>query len=662
MTISNKNIAYVDFRGNPLPAHNGKSLLVSDEDGYQFFDVDGKGFLHDGTAIDLPDGRKQFFLSDGIAIIHDGSPIELPDGTIQYFDHEGRAMWPLDEKKLSPLINQQRTEFFKAMINRINKVTPLTDGETEDLRLALLAAEHPDSEENKNLIWHEDTHKTKLKPICDETNGVLLNLEVIWHRVWTKYQLRHKETLASRFVLHDLKKHENCRLAALAISESMLANECMLEFKRAEKLITIPSEPIELECIGKSTNGTYLLDDLLFTFINKLKKGEGTELFKAQFKQAYSDSSFAMSSRINAWKHPLFMYRCIANVLWFNGVKARAEGAYRKPPALPLIISDTINEIMKNGTRFENATGKVVSKKGDQLAIIDKCTLDHIPSIPMATLQKILSPQNAKILSSLNFHRLYRWEIETGTRQIIEGFADARMIHIPGGYPEIAHLIGAGSGRKACTQVRDILAWQAAPKSFTLRDKYGNEKIVAEGNMITFERIHGGPKDSSVNIVLGTMLLPHSVFKLLKPTSNKLSREAVMLIPIPSNPVLIGKPNTYASQMIFQMELLAEMRKKVKELIKNDCVFIPREKMEQLASEATLKAPLSRVLDAWLTDGEKPAFLQLVERDHYALGAQFKQHQDFIIEGGKREIALSKAGQKSAMKKSKGVFIKPTQK
>lgn len=48
--------------------------------------------------------------------------------------------------------------------------------------------------------------------------------------------------------------------------------------------------------------------------------------------------------------------------------------------------------------------------------------------------------------------------------------------------------------------------------------------------MITFEIIHGGPKDSSVNIVLGTMLLPHSVFKLLKPTSNKLSSEAAINI------------------------------------------------------------------------------------------------------------------------------------
>ncbi len=659
MTISNKNITYVDYCGNPLPAHNGKSLLVSDDDGYQFFGVDGKGFLHDGTAIDLPDGRKQFFLSDGIAIIHDGSPIELPDGTTQYFDHEGRAMWPLDEKKLSPLINQQRTEFFKAMISRINKVTPLTDGETEDLRLALLAAEHPDSEENKNLIWHEDTHKTKLKPICDETNGALLNLEVIWHRVWTKYQLRHKETLASRFVLHDLKKHENCRLAALAISESMLANECMLEFKRAEKLITIPSEPTELECIGKSANGTYLLDDLLFTFVNKLKKGEGTELFKAQFKQAYSDSSFAMSSRINAWKHPLFMYRCIANVLWFNGVKTRAEGAYRKPPALPLIVSDTFSEIMKTKTKFEETSGRILSEKGAELAHIDKTQLDHIPSIKMVTLQRILSPQNAKILSSLNFHRLFRWEIQTVTKQIIQNYADARMIHIPGGYQELANLIGAGTGGKACDQIRDILAWQAAPKSFVLRDRYGNEKIVAEGNMLTFERIHGGNKSSSVNLVIGTMLLPHSVFKLLKSESKKLSSESVMLIPIPDQPTLIGKPNTYASQMSFQMALYTEMRKNAKELIKNGCIHVSPDRMKQLAHESNLSIPFHlRVIDAWSTDGDKPAFLNLVEKDHYALAKHFKQDQDFIVEGGKRELALSKAGKTSANRKAKGVFQK----
>lgn len=177
--------------------------------------------------------------------------------------------------------------------------------------------------------------------------------------------------------------------------------------------------------------------------------------------------------------------------------------------------------------------------------------------------------------------------------------------------------------------------------------------------MLTFERIHGGNKSSSLNLVIGTMLLPHSVFKLLKSESRRLSSESVMLIPIPDQPTLIGKPNTYASQMSFQMALYTEMRKNAKELIKNGCIYISQERMKQLARESNLSVPFHmRVIDAWLSDGSKPAFLSLIENDHYSLGKHFKQDQDFIIEGGKRELALSKAGKTSASRKAIGIFPK----
>jgi hypothetical protein len=173
MTTNKTN--FVDFRGNPLPNHDGKSLLVNEDEWLSILRRGWSRVFTRRRCYRSSRRRKQFFLSDGTAIIHDGSPIDLPDGTVQYFDHDGRAMWPVDDKNLAPLINQQRTEFFKAMIAKIGKVTPLTDGETEDLRLALLAAEHPDSEENKNLVWHEDVHRTKVKPICVETSGTLIN-------------------------------------------------------------------------------------------------------------------------------------------------------------------------------------------------------------------------------------------------------------------------------------------------------------------------------------------------------------------------------------------------------------------------------------------------------------------------------------------------------
>jgi len=657
-------IKYIDYQGNPISFHDGTALFISDDKGYQFFGLDGKGFLHDGAVIELPDGRKQFFLEDGAAIIHDGSPIELADGKMQYFDQDGIAMWPVDEKRLIPLANKQREVFFKEMIKGICKNTPLTKSEIEDLRLAFIAADHPDSEEEQFLAWSKEENQTGLKPICDEMVGALLHFEILWPRVWKKYQLRHKELLSARHILYQIKLQEKCPLASLRTSESMLVNELILEFKKVEKIFQpfFNSNTI-LKDLKITSKGVFELDDVLLKYVKKMRKGEGTEVFIDNFKDVYKSQTVKIQPQINKWKNPLFVYQCIAHIIWLNSVKERAEGAYRKPPALPLIVSDTLNELMKRGTTFDDTSGKITDKRGNELALIDKNNLDHIPSIKMATLQKILSPQNAKILSSLNFHRLYRWEIETATRQIIENISDARMIHIPGGYPELAHRIGAGRGGKARDQVRDILAWQAAPKSFILYDKHGNEKIVAEGNMLTFERIHGGSKSSWLNIVMGTMLLPHSVFKTIKSSSKKLSSEAVMMIPIPEYPNLIGKTNTHASQMIFQMEFLALMRKKIKELMKNNCIFIPPDKMETLAQKATLSTPFHlRVIDSWMNDGDAPAFLKLVEKDHYALGTHFKQDQDFIIEGGKRELALSRAGKNSAKKRSRGIFQKNSKK
>lgn len=656
-----KKIRYTDHKGNDLPKHDGSLIHMSEGEGTQFFGLDGKGFFHDGSPISLPDGKKQFFLHDGKAIIHDGSPLKLADGRTQLFDEAGIAMWPVDMEHMVSTHNEQREVFFKEMIKRINKESPLTEAEIEDLRLALLAADHIDNEDGKNIIWIEDLHKTGLKPLSESTAHALMVLEVIWPRVWTKYQLRHKATLAARFVLNFQKKNK-CELAGVRSAEWMLVNELNLEFIKLEKFMTLP-EPLlgimnHISNFKTNDKGIFELDEKLQNYVKTMRKGEGTQAFLSDFRAAYRDKNFDINSRVECWQSPLFMHRCIAQIVWFNTVKEMAHGAYRKPPALPLIVSDTINEIVKIGTRYDELSGKIIDRGGKEIATIDKGNLSHIPSIPMQTLQKILNPQNAKILQSLNYLRLVTWEVVTGTSQVIKNISDARAIHVQGGYPEIAHLIGAGKGGKARDQIKKILAWQASPQSYILHDRFGNEKVVVEGNMISFERIHGGSKNSSLTIVLGTMLLPHSVFKLLR--SKNLSTEATMLIPLPNGePNLIGKANTYASQICFQWDFLAEMRKNAKELAKNGCIFLPPDRIEKLAQKAALSTPFHlKVIDAWLNDGDKPAFLTQVEKDHYALAPGSKQQQDFLIEGGRRELALSKAGKSSANRKSKGQFSK----
>jgi hypothetical protein len=616
---------------------------------------------HDGSPILLADGRKQFFLHNGKAVIHDGMPIKLSDGKTQFFDEEGRAMWPVDAERITSSSNEQRSVFFKEMVKRINRDSPLTDAETEDLKLALLAAEHEDNEDSKNIMWSKDIHSTGLRPLSEETSYALMILEVIWIRVWTKYQLRHKETLAARFFLH-MEKKNKCRLAGLRSAESMLVNELKLEFIKAEKT-WMPPEPStgifdNIASFKANEKGIFELDEKLLNYVKKMRKGPGTEEFIRQFRAAYKDKDFDINSRISCWRNPLFMYRCIAEIVWFNTVKEMALGAYKKPPALPLIVSDTINEIVKIGTRFDEKSGKIISKSGKEVATINKSDLSHIPALSMRALQRILHPNNTKALSSLNYFRVVSWEVITGLSQIVKNQSDPRLISISGGYEEVAHLIGAGKGGYARDQVRDILAWQAAPQRYILHDQYGKEKVIVEGNMISFERIEGGAKSSALNIVLGTMLLPHSFFKLLKPYANSLSSEATMLIPLPNRePNLIGKPNTFASQISFQWNFLAEARKKAKELAKNGCIYMPSDKMAQLAQKSSLSTPFHlRVIDAWLQNGDNPAFLHLVEKDHYALGPDSKQLQDFIVEGGNRELALSKAGKKSASKKAEGIF------
>ncbi len=658
MTTSKNPITYVDFQGHPLPNHDGSCLLVNDNDGFQYFGVDGKGFLHDGSVVALPDGRKQFFLNDGKAIIHDGSPIELPNGMTQYFDHEGRAMWPTDDKQLIPLIHKQRDAFFNAMIEKINKDTPLLSSEVEDLRLALLAAEHPDSEENANLIWSKEVHKTKVKPIADETSGYLVNLEVLWYRVWVKYQLRHKETLAARSVLNYEKK-KNCPLAELRISESMLIDELHYEFMRAERVVSPIFELDELEKIGVNKHGMLLLDEKLLKLIIKLGNGEGSKSFETFLNQIYKDTSFDIKSRLSAWRNPLYMHRCIANVIWFNLVKERAQALYKKPPALPVIVNNNVQAMMRKGVKYDKETGKLISHNGQELAHIES-DLKPMPSMDMVTMQKILRPENIKVLNSINAHRLLRWLVTTVTNQAVVDRIDARRIFVPGGYQELARIVGAGTGRKAAVQVRDILLWQAAPQQFVITDpETGQQEVIREGNLLTFNYTPSGFKSqASLEIIIGTMLMPHYLYKLIHTSSLNLSSESLKLVPIFAEPQLIGRPADQGPQLSFQMETVVEFRKGARELAKNNCLRITKERFDLLSNKAGLgKSLLPRVIDAWLSGGEDaPPFLKQVEKDHYAFSDHYKRQHDFIVQGGQKELTMSKAARKSIARRNSGVF------
>lgn len=160
------------------------------------------------------------------------------------------------------------------------------------------------------------------------------------------------------------------------------------------------------------------------------------------------------------------MHRCIANVISFNLVKERAQALYKKPPALPIIVNNNVQAMMRKGVKYNKETGKLISHNGQELAHIES-DLKRMPSMDMVTMQKILRPENIKVLNSINAHRLLRWLVTTATNQAVVDRIDARRIFVPGGYQELARIVGAGTGRKAAVQVRDILLWQAAPQQLS---------------------------------------------------------------------------------------------------------------------------------------------------------------------------------------------------
>lgn len=623
---------YIDYQGRKLLDHDGTRLFVSEEEGYQFFGFDGKGFLHDG------------------------SPIQLPDGLTQYFDQDGRAIWPIDEKNLVTLINKQRDVFFSAMIARVNKESPLLLSEVEDLRLALLAAEHPNSPESRDLVWEQDIHKTNVKPICEETLDTLLHLEILWHSVWAQYQLRHKEILSARFVLN---LQSNCPLAKLRSSESMLADELTYEFMRAERVIAPTYNLKELNQIGVTSHGVFLLDERLIKFVNKLGMGEGSKNLISLFKETYKNP-VDIRLRIASWKNPLFMHQCIANVLWFNLVKERAQALYKKPPALPVIVNENIHAMMRKGVKYDKGSGKLLNHKGHELAQIDP-NLIPMPSMDISAILKILRPENIKILNSVNAHRLLRWIVTTVTNQAVVDKIDARRIFLIGGYQEIAKIIGAGTGRKAASQVRDILLWLSAPQQFIFTNSETNkQEVIREANMLSFNYIPGGFNNkSSIEILVGTMLMPHYLYKLIHTSSLDLSNDALKLIPIVPEPQLIGRPADQGPQLSFQMETVVEFRKGAKEFAKNNCLRITRERFQYLAEKAGLSSRLcSKVVEAWLKGGDKaPPFLKEIEKDYYSFSDHYKRQQDFIIQGGQKELTMSQAAKKSVSSRQAGIFL-----
>jgi hypothetical protein len=439
---------------------------------------------------------------------------------------------------LLPIINEQRKLFFDRRIVEIKDIFALRDGEITDLWRLFLAGEHPEYTNGKILELLPEISECQETAISNEVSWCFHNFKWIWSLIWKEYQLENFSKLCARFTLKNEKK--SVILARHTSAEEILITELMLAAQKIFKDFKLPNTQNEFDIIAQnSTNNTYDLDINSAKALSKLKtayQGDFAPKMIAFLEIAHK--KFSVEERARSWKQPLFFHKIIAAIVWNDWVKKRIELLHKKPPALPLITLEFARKPMRKGAQFDRENSCILDHNGNPIAKVGRTSPLEIPSLELETVQKILAKGNAKELSTINSHRLFRWEIVTVTHQLIEGNPDMRALRIEGGFSELATLIGAGSGRKAAEQVREIVIWQAN----TILDMPGEQ-----GNMISYHIRSGGYKTKGMlTLILGEMMLPHYVFQLLGIERQKV--EGRQLVPIVDIPPLVGRPADHGPQ------------------------------------------------------------------------------------------------------------------
>lgn len=330
---------------------------------------------------------------------------------------------------------------------------------------------------------------------------------------------------------------------------------------------------------------------------------------------------------------PQFLY-ILAYGLWNDIIKNKWEKQIKNIPALTkAALMTTIKPSLYKGSHIEENHNAIVSctKAGEIY-----CT---VPFIDQKLVNLVC--KGMKCLSSLNGHRLLRWEVKTGFNQWINEVQDPRLIRTSGGYRGIANLIGAGQSHKGISEVKAMLHAQA----------HGHFVFPqgGSGNMICLREIeqHKNGEPSKINLLLGEFLFPNFTHHL--PPGEKRR-----LVPIIDLPPLVGSENTHAAQAMLQLLILEEFSKQSDRFAIQGSILLPKDKLRELCMEAQLPPTfLEKVMSAWvLGDSLSKPFLQ-VNGDEYALSSELLNVSDFLEQQGKLRIEGAKRGKKSANARKK---------
>lgn len=330
------------------------------------------------------------------------------------------------------------------------------------------------------------------------------------------------------------------------------------------------------------------------------------------------------------------IYQSIAGALWDDVLRPQLEREIRNPPSLVLPIHENV-------ARVHSRVVKVEAINGQRALVFDDADpMLLVPSVAEEATQALVE-RGVDLLGTVTAHRALRWEVATGHERAMRGDADARVLRIDGGWSVFANEVLGLKSKAEADRLKAIVYAQDAVQ-ITLPDS-------SRGRMLTLrEWAAQGQRRGRIEIMLGTMLLPHYVHELGEriPKGRKLS-EARRLIPVCDLPPFVGRNRDHGPQATLSMLVVRELRGNARELIETGAVRLPLKRWVELARKAGLPLSLlGKVLDRWTQDGpDAPAFLTRTGPDAYTLARTYARELAFIVDGARREVSGSHAGRRS---------------
>lgn len=213
------------------------------------------------------------------------------------------------------------------------------------------------------------------------------------------------------------------------------------------------------------------------------------------------------------------------------------------------------------------------------------------------------------------------------------------VIALEGGFYALGKLIGAGTRYKAIEKMKKIIAIYSR-----CGYQIETESKVVTGNILMYEFTESKRgKSQHLLVTLARAFCPGFVASATKEDSRYNTNK--LLVPIlHREPPFIGKNNTFCSQMNFLDWILIEMRLRATALYETGGVLLNHENLLEIAKKARMSTNLIKpVIDCWL--GEN--YLEQVDSSLYALGDNYKNEKNMLLEAGEKTIKGSLAGKKS---------------